>query len=316
MGGGNWSSGIYMEGHTIAAGGETRDSSSWLRVSPHYFETIGTRLVRGRAIDDRDTPNAPMVAVVNQTFARKFFPKRDAIGQRFGMTSPAHQRDYEIVGVVEDAKYTDARDAAWPTFFLPYLQMAPGDWKSSALARSNYPRFLELLVARGARNLEPAIRRMLAELDPNITVVAVLPFSDQVGNVFNRDRLIARLAELFGLLALLLACIGLYGVTAYAVVSRTGEIGIRTALGASRAGVIAMILRGALAQILCGLAIGLPVAIWAGRILQSQLFGVRNGDPLVFGGAAGALIACAVLAALVPARRATRIDPVQALRAE
>ncbi len=316
MAGGNWSSGIYIEGHPIAPGGETRDSSSWLRISPHYFETVGTRLVRGRAIGQQDTPNAPLVAVVNQAFARKFFPQQDALGQRFGMTSPAHQHDYEIVGIVEDAKYTEARDAAWPTFFLPYLQMAPGDWNSNALVRSNYPRFLELHVTPQARNLEPLIRRTLAELDPKITVVRVLTLSDLLGSVFNRDRLIARLAELFGLLALLLACVGLYGVTAYAVASRTGEIGIRTALGATRAGVIAMILRSALAQIACGLAIGLPVAVWAGGILQSQLFGVRYGDPLILGGAAGALLACALLAALVPARRATTIDPMQALRAE
>jgi predicted permease len=316
MAGGNWSSGIYIEGHPIAQGGETRDSSSWLRISPRYFETIGTPLLRGRAIDQRDTPNAPLVAVVNQAFARKFFPQQDAMGQRFGMTSLAHQHDFEIVGIVEDAKYSDARDAAWPTFFLPYLQMAPGDWDSNALVRSNYPRFLELRVTPQARNLEPLIRRTLAELDPHITVVRVLTLSDLLGNVFNRDRLIARLAELFGVLALLLACVGLYGVTAYAVASRTGEIGIRTALGATRAGVIAMILRGALAQIACGLAIGLPVAIWAGSVLQSQLFGVRNGDPLILAAAAAALIACALLAALVPARRATTIDPMQALRAE
>ena len=316
MAGGNWSSGIYIEGHPIGQGGETRDSSSWLRISSRYFETIGTRLLRGRAIGPQDTPNAPLVAVVNQAFARKFFPKQDAIGQRFGMTSPAHQHDYEIVGIAEDAKYMDARDAAGPTFFLPYLQMAPGDQDSNALVRSNYPRFLELRVSPQARNLEPLIRGALAELDPKITVVRVLTFGDLVGNVFNRDRLIARLAELFGLLALLLACIGLYGVTAYAVASRTSEIGIRTALGATRARVIAMILRGALAQIACGLAIGLPVAVWAGGILRSQLFGVSNGDPLILGAAAGALIACALVAALVPARRATRIDPMQALRAE
>jgi len=316
MAGGNWSSGIYIEGHPLSATGETRDSSSWLRVSPHYFEAIGTRLVRGRAIDDRDTPSAPMVAVVNQAFARKFFPNQDAIGQRFGMNSFAHVHDYEIVGVVEDAKYSAAREAAWPTFFLSYLQMPPGCWNNSAMARSNYPRFLELHVARQTRNLEPLIRRTLAELDPNISVVGVLTFSDQLGNTFNRDRLIARLAELFGLVALLLACVGLYGVTAYSVASRTAEIGIRTALGATRPGVIAMILRGALAQIGCGLALGLPVSLWAGRILQSELFGIRGGDPVILGSAGSVLIGAALLAALVPARRATAIDPIQALRTE
>ena len=316
MGGGNWSSGIYIEGHAAAPGEETRDSSSWLRVSPRYFDAIGTRLVRGRTIDERDTPASPTVAVVNQAFARKFFKGADAMGQRFGMSSAAHQHDYQIVGIVEDAKYTDARDSAWPTFFLPYLQMSPGDWKSSAMARSNYPRFLVLDVAPRTRNLEPEIRRELAALDPDITVVRVLTMADQVGNVFNRDRLIARLAESFGLLALLLACVGLYGVTAYAVASRTGEIGIRTALGASRGGLIRMILRGALAQIALGLAIGLPAAVWAGGILRSQLYGVRNGDPWILGAVALMLTACAVLAALVPALRATRIDPVTALRAD
>jgi predicted permease len=314
--GGNWSSGIYIEGRPVSATGETRDSSSWLRISPRYFDTIGSRILRGRGIDDRDTPNAPMVAVVSQAFARKFFPGQDPIGKRFGMVSWAHQHDCEIVGVVEDAKYTDARDTPGPTFFVPYLQMAPGYWNDNALARSNYPHFLQLHVARDEQSLEPRIRQTLAEIDPNITVVRVLTLADQVAINFNRDRLIARLAELFGMLALVLACIGLYGVTAYSVASRTGEIGIRTALGASRAGVVMMILRGAMAQIAFGLAIGLPAALWAGGNIRSQLFGVENSDPAILAGAAGALIACAALAAFVPARRATRIDPIQALRAE
>ncbi len=314
MSGGGWSSGIFFEEHPVPPGVDTRDSALWVRVSQHYFETIGMRLLEGRRFDARDTPASPKVAIVSQAFVRKFFPNQNAIGKHFGMNRLP--RDYEIVGIVEDHKYLRAREDAGPAFFLPFLQMSADDWKSNMLGRSNYLHAIELRAAPGARDLEPLLRRELARIDLNLTTMRVRSLREQVDGNFNQERLIARLTELFAGLALLLASVGLYGITAYSVARRTGEIGIRTALGASRRSVIAMILRDAFAEIACGLALGIPAALASGRLVEHQLYGIKSSDPMVLGGASLLLIACAAVAGLVPARRATAIDPVQALRAE
>ena len=283
---------------------------SWDRVGPRYFETIGTRLLRGRVIDERDTPTAPHVAVINQTFAKRYFPNEDPIGQHFGMGDASHDGDYEIVGIVEDAKYQDTRGPAYATFFLPLLQSPRGElvrgWVSS----------IELHVAGKPESVEQAVRGTLADVDPNLTVLKVVGFGELVARNFNQERLIARLAELFGGLALVLACVGLYGVTAYAVARRTNEIGIRMALGAERTNILAMVFRSALAQLGVGLAIGIPAALAGGRVLADQLYGVRSYDPMIVGLAATVLAAAALMAASIPARRAARVDPLIALHYE
>jgi predicted permease len=283
---------------------------SWDRVGPHYFETIGTRLLRGRAIDERDVPGAPNVAVINETFARRFFPNENPIGQHLGMWDASHSGDYEIVGIVEDAKYQDTRGPAYATFFLPLLQAAPGDpfrgWVGA----------IELHVAGKPENLEPAVRKTLADIDPNLTVLSIMSLGEQVARNFNQERLIARLTELFGALALIMACVGLYGVTAYGVARRTNEIGIRMALGADRRNVLGLVLRAAIFQLGWGLAIGIPATLAGGNLLASQLYGVKSYDPVILGVAAVVLAGCAIVAAYVPARRATRVDPLVALRCE
>jgi predicted permease len=283
---------------------------SWDRVGPHYFETIGTRVLQGRAIDERDIPGAQNVAVINQTFARRFFPNEDPIGQHFGMTDMSHSGDYEIVGVVEDAKYQDVRGPAYATFFLPLLQTPPGE------SFRGWVGAIELHVAGRPENVESAVRKALADVDPNLTILHMMSLGEQVARNFNQERLIARLAELFGTLALILACIGLYGVTAYAVARRTNEIGIRMALGADRANVLILVLRAALIQVGLGLAIGIPIALAGGVLLAHQLYGVKSYDPTILGAAALVLAACAIVAASVPARRAMRVDPVVALKYE
>ena len=283
---------------------------SWDRVGSRYFETIGTRLLRGRAIDEHDTPATRRVAVVNETFARRFFSNEDPIGQHFGMRDVSHSGDFEIVGIVEDAKYQDTRGPAYATFFLPLLQTPPGEpvqgWVSA----------IELHVAGTPQNIEPAVREAIATIDPNLTVLKVVSFGEQVARNFNQERLIARLAELFGVLALILACVGLYGVTAYAVARRTNEIGIRMALGAERTQIFTLVLRSALVQLTWGMAIGIPVALAGGRVLADLLYGVKNYDPMIIGSAAIVLITSASLAAAVPARRASGVDPLVALRYE
>ncbi len=314
MRGDNWSWGIKLEGHPA----DERNGASWDRISPHYFETIGTRLLRGRVIGEQDTPTSRRIAVVSQTFARKFYPKGDAIGKHFGIGDASHAGDVEIVGVVEDAKYEDAREPAYSMFFLPFLQtVAYKDADmNTGMVRSNYIGDIELRVAGKPGNLEAAVRRTLAGVDPNLTVLSVQSFGEQLSLNFNQDALVARLTALFGLLALILACVGLYGVTTYSVARRTGEIGIRMALGANWGNVLGLVLRSALLQLAIGLAVGLPLALAAGKLMASQLWGVKSYDPVILAAATLVLAASALVAGYVPARRAASIDPMKALRTE
>jgi len=222
----------------------------------------------------------------------------------------SHSGDYEIVGIVEDAKYQDTRGPAYATFFLPLLQTPPGE------SVRGWVGAIELHVAGRPENIESAVRKALANADPNLPVLNMMSFGEQVAHNFNQERLIARLTELFGALALILACVGLYGVTAYGVARRTNEIGVRMALGADRSNVLGLVLRAAFVQLGWGLAIGIPAALAGSRLLARQLYGVKSYDPVILGLAAVILAACALLAALVPAQRATRVDPMVALRYE
>jgi len=314
----NWSSGISVEGRPASTNLDDWDGASWLRVSSDYFETIGTPLIRGRVIDDRDTATSRHVAVINEAFAKKFFPKDDPIGKHFGLGDVTHRADYEIVGIVGDAKYQDARDSAWPTFFRPLLQMEkfkdPAD--DSTEVRSNSIHDIELRVLGRPENLQGVIRERLAGIDPNLPVVDLVTFGEQVSRNFNQERLISRLAALFGLLALALACIGLYGVLAYSVARRTQEIGIRMALGAARGGILRMVLREALVLAGLGVAIGIPCALAANQLLSSMLFGLKGTNPFVLLAATALLLVVAGTAAYLPAYKASAVDPMVALRYE
>jgi predicted permease len=319
MEGNNWSSGISIAGQSADRAGGAR-SSSWNRVGPRYFETMGTRVVRGRTIEARDTAGAPRVAVVNEAFVRRFFPDQDPLGARLGIGGPNHAADFEIVGVTEDVKYTAAEQPTRPMIFFPALQVA--DYEDATARnvqlRSTLMGAVELQVAgvAGAASLEPAIRRALADVDPNLPVVRVLSMADQVALNLRVNRLMARLTAAYGLLALALASLGLYGVTAHGVARRTREIGIRMALGADRSRVVGDVLRGAILQTGAGLVIGVPAALAASGTVATLLYGVEPHDPVIFGTAALALVVSATLAALLPARRAAAVDPSQALRGE
>ena len=313
MSGDNWSTRVVVEGLDPSE----RVFASWNRVSPRYFDTVGTPLLRGRAFSEHDRAGAPLVALVTQSFARKFFGVADPIGRRIGQTIP----EIEIVGIVGDAKYQDGREAPRETFFLPYLQETSESRARAAaigirIDRSHYPQAIELHTSGPVSGLELEIRRALADVDRRITVRSVVSMDEQVARAFNIDRLIARLTVTFGGVALLLACLGLYGVTAYSVARRTREIGLRMAVGASWSRVVATILRSALVPVVAGVAIGLPVAFIAGRFLQAQLFGVTGHDPLVLGAGVALLAVSAGIAALLPAGRAAAMDPVRALRIE
>ena len=315
MSGDNWSSLISVDGH----GTSERLTASWNRVSPAYFETTGTPVLRGRAVTQADTPSSTPVAVVSATFARKFFGDADPIGRRIGFGSDPSNRIFQIVGIVGDARYQDGRRAQPPMFFLPFLQRSRASGVSDSdegLDRSQYPATIELVASSSARDLEAQIRQALAEVDRRITVKTVITLDEQIARQFTGDALLARLSAAFGVVALLLACLGLYGVTSYAVSRRTREIGIRMAIGATRVEVVRSVIRGALGQLAVGLAIGVPAALGVARLLQSQLYGIGIYDPMSFLGALVLLGASAVLASFIPARRASSLDPIRALRIE
>jgi len=315
--GDSWNDEIAIQGRTPES---TQDISvGWVRVSPDYFKLIGTPVLRGRAIGDQDTATSRLVAVVDEAFVRKFFPHQDPIGQHFGFSPPGHSGDFEIAGVVKNTQYHDPTNAEFkqgPMFFVPYFQEP--HFKEAlyrrVMAQSEYPSRVEIQFAGSAEDIGPQVRRVLAGIDPNLSIIEMHTFAEQVIRVFNQERLIARLTELFSLLALLLASVGLYGVTAYNIERRTGEIGIRMAVGAGRTDIIAMVLRGAFWQIGLGLIIGVPLVIITGRLMASKIYGVGVFNPVILGGAIAALGFCAFVAGLVPARRAASIEPVQALR--
>lgn len=314
----NWSGGVSIEGRPHTNNPDDWDGASWVRVSSDYFQTIGTPLVRGRFIDASDTPTSHHVAVINETFARKFFPNADPIGKHFGAGDASHVGDCEIVGIVGDAKYADARDSAWPTYFRPLLQIDKykDAMEQSAEDRSNWIRDIELHVQGQPDNLQRQIREALTSVDPNLPVIDMVTFNEQVSRNFNQERLVARLASLFGALALVLACIGLYGVLAYGVARRTQEIGIRVALGAARSGILRMVLSEALLLAGVGVLIGIPSALGASRLLSSMLFGLKATNPLILSAVTLLTLLVAMAAAYFPAHKAAAVDPLVALRHE
>jgi predicted permease len=291
-------------------------SPSWDRVSASFFDTIGARILRGRTFNERDTPEAPHVAVVNQTFADAYFPNEDPLGKRFGLGGFEHRADYQIVGVVNTIRFRNPRGPGRPMFFVPMLQMSKSEWENNTKARSNLIQNIVLRVSGSPSGLSPRIQRALAAIDPNLTMLNVSPVSEQLGQLLSHEQLIGTLAQVFGALALVLASLGLYGITAYSVARRTSEIGVRTALGATRSRVIRLILGGALAQAGIGIAVGIPAALAAGQLLARQVYGVNTSDPVILSAAAVILTACAALAAAIPAARAGNLDPVQALRTD
>ena len=317
MEGNNWSSGISLAGRKSDP--NRPDGASWNRVSAGYFETVGTRVLRGRAIGEGDTPAGRRVAVVNEAFVRRFFEDGNALGRTVGIGDASHAGDYEIVGVVEDVKYTGAtQPEVRPMLFLPSFQTVEYAEATArnVQARSTLPRAIVLQGAPSARGVEAAARRAIASVAPDMNVIRMLPMSAQVSGNFRLQRLMARLTSLYGLLALALASLGLYGVTAYGVSQRTREIGVRMALGADRARVVRSCVRGPLAQTGVGLGIGIAGAVLAGRAIRAQLYGVEAIDPAVIAGATLALVVSAAVAAALPARRADTVNPATALRGE
>jgi macrolide transport system ATP-binding/permease protein len=313
--GDSWSFFVYVQSQPAPNPGQDV-TAVFNRASPEYFKAIGQRVIRGRSFLPSDTANSEGVAVVSQAFVNKLFKRgEDPIGQHFGAFGIKSSGDYKIVGVVEDTKYENARDAARPMYFTPMLQQSRAN-PPKDLDASLYAGALVLQMKALTPGLESQVRKTLADIDPNLTVDGYRTFAHQIHRNFNTERMVTRLTLLFGVLALVLASVGLYGVTSYMVARRTPEIGIRMALGADRAGLIGMVMRGAMVQAGIGLAIGVPTALLCARFLKSQLYNVSGQDAWVMAGAVVALAMSACVAGLIPARRAALTEPMSALRSE
>jgi predicted permease len=304
------------------AGKMSEDSgASWDRVSANYLQNFGIPILRGRAFSAADNETTAPVAIVNEAFVKRFFKTgENPLDQHFGLDLPENAGTFRIVGVVRDAKFAGwgLSRPARPMFYVPLAQNVDyrNDLMKKIELRSHFIGGIMLVTHIAPGTIEPLLTKAMAEVDPNLTITSIRTMQQQVEQSFDQERAVASLAGLFGIVALLLAAVGLYGVTAYSVAQRTNEIGIRMALGADRAKVVQMVLRGAFQRVLLGLVLGVPLAIGAGRLISAELYGVFSWDPLALTTAASALAICAFFAAIIPASRAASISPINALRTE
>jgi predicted permease len=319
MSGDNWNTSIRIEGKPEPHEGDN-SSSNDVRLMPGFFDTIGTRMIMGRPITEQDTASSRKVAVINEAFAKKFFKGENPLGKHFGEAEIKHAGDYEVVGVAADIRYVpwDMKKPIDAMYFVPEAQTVKWDTAGAinGETRSHYLGNIVLWAPGNPPGLETRVRRTLAEIDPNLTVPDMKSYDDALAFDFSQHGLIAKLTSLFGGLALVLAAVGLYGVTAYTVERRTNEIGIRMALGADRLSVVKMVLRGTFLQVGIGLAIGIPAAVAAGRAMREQLFYVQPWSPLILIAATALLGLAALVAAVAPSQRAASVEPMQALRTE
>jgi predicted permease len=297
-----------------------------LQVGPKFFETMGMTLLSGRDFSLQDeqnsrpeatnqsdvraakseTPNALLYAVINQAMARHFFPGEDPVGKRFAYEGGSPKdRSFEVIGVVTDAKYQTLREQMPKTFYVSYFQKP-----------ANHDMTIQLRTIKDPGNLSASIKRVVQEIDPKLQVTGLQTMNDIVDESIAQERFIAQLASFFSLFALLLVCIGLYGIMSYAVTRRTNEIGIRMALGAQSLNIVRMVMSEAMTMVLLGLALGLAAALATTRLISSMLFGLTPTDPLTILAAVMLMMAIAAVAGYLPARRASRVDPMVALRYE
>jgi macrolide transport system ATP-binding/permease protein len=276
--------------------------SSFMSVGPGFFSTMGIPLVLGREIGEHDEPNSEKVAVINEVFAKKYFGAENPLGRQIGIG----KIEFEIVGVAKTARYDSLKRDIPPVVYTAHTQ------RRRPMGQVVY----ELRAVGNPLSLANTVRRIVAETAPRVPVFNVTTQSDQIDETISQELTFADLCTVFAALALIIACVGLYGLMAYAVSRRTNEIGIRMALGAQRRRIVWMVLREALLLCAAGLANGLVCAWSAASVIKSFLFGMKPADPVALGTSVVLLIAAAVLAGYAPAWRASRIDPMAALRHE
>jgi predicted permease len=319
MTGDSWTNGVRIEGQP-EPGAKDDTSAGFVRVMPGFFDALGAKVVGGRTFTEQDTAATRKVAVINEAFAKKFFKNQNPIGQHFGPGKVKYSSTFEIVGVVRDMRYVTYayKEPIRPMYWVPEAQTAEWDDPAyaSGEASSHYLNNIVIWASGDPPQMEERVRKTLAAIDPNLVLYGVDPYTGVVSADFQQEEMVATLTTLFGVLGLVLAAVGLYGVMAYSVQQRTGEIGIRMALGADRVRVLRMVLRSAFSQIGIGMAIGIPAAIGAGKLMRDQLFGVTPWNPLMLALAVLTLALAALLASLVPARRAAGVEPMVALRNE
>jgi putative ABC transport system permease protein len=317
MTGDSWNDGIRVQGRP-EPGAKENTSAAFARVMPGFFETLGAKIVLGRSITQDDTAATRNVAVVNEAFAKRFFKGQNPIGQHFGPNKLKYAATFEIVGVVSNMRYmvSDYKDPVGPMYWLPEAQTVHWDDPAQVSGEvwSHYLYNIVIWAPGEPPGMEERVRKALASVDPNLVLYEVDPYSKILSGDFQQQNMIATLTTLFGVLGLMLAAIGLYGVMAYTVEQRTSEIGVRMALGADRGSVVNMVLRGAFSQIGIGLALGIPAAIGAGKLMTDQLFGVKPWDPVMLSVATLLLALAGLFASVIPARRAAGVDPMVALR--
>jgi predicted permease len=270
-----------------------------------FFSTMSLPIVAGRGFNEGDRIDTPKVAVINQTMAQEFFPDRSPIGHHFGLGDDlAHSGDIEIVGVVKNAKYVALQESPETAAYFPYSQ------------RVQYFGNFSVRYSGDAGQIIPAVRRAIAEVNSNVPIASVSTLAEQVDESTANQRLIARLSAFFGLLAAFLVCIGIYGLLSYAVARRTSEIGVRMALGARRSNVLWLILREISVLVAIGVAIGVPVALEGNRLVVKLLYGLTPADPASLFAAIALMVVIAALAGYLPARKASLVEPTEALRCE
>jgi predicted permease len=281
--------------------------ASHIQIGPRYAETLGVPLLLGREIGLQDTAASTKVAVVNQSFAETYFAGQNPVGRRITFDEDSDKDDLEIVGVIGDVKYDKAKEKADRTVYQPILQVQD---------QQTYNNTVELRTEGEPLNLTAEVRAAITQVDAKLPILSVTSLRLQTNESLNQERLLAQLVSFFGLLGLVLSCVGLYGIMAHAVVRRTNEIGIRMALGAERRDIVWMVLKESLLLVAVGLVIGVPAAWGAAHLISSQLFGLNPSDPVTLSMAVVLLTVVAALAGYIPARKASRVDPLVALRYE
>jgi predicted permease len=300
---GMWSNDLTMQG--IPRTPENSHDVLYNVVGDGFFSTMSLPIVAGRGFDERDKIDSPQVAVINQTMAHMFFPNSSPIGHHFGLgDDPSHSADIEIIGVVKNAKYHALDESPETAAYFPYSQ------------RVQYFGNFSVCYSGDAGQIIPAVRHAIAEVNPNVLVGSISSLTEQVEESTSNQRLVARLSSFFSVLAAFLVCIGIYGLLSYSVARRTSEIGVRMALGAKRSNVLWLILREILVLVAIGIAIGVPVALAGNRLAAKLLYGLSPADPATLLAAIAMLIAIAVLAGYLPARKASLVEPTVALRCE